>query len=185
MCGRNFASCICSANIFANGKLIHLNSNEENLPEQDGTDQPQVELVTRLSADESPIKPPKDPDQDIVKELRLEMRKLQAEVKSLKAASGDAASQDDGSSKTVRKGVPDKPTKPKKPAAKPSDSPKQDKGKSNMTTSSAMNEGMIQAPSPPYALSENGRQRYLGTQWDGQIDHSPGPSTVKSIQPRQ
>lgn len=184
MHGRKFASCICSPNIFANGKLIHLNSNEENLPGQDGTDQPQVELVTRLSADELPVKPPKDPDQDIIKELRLEMRKLQAEVKSLRAASGDAASQDDGSSKTVRKGVLNEPTKSKKSAVKSSDSPKQDKGKTNMTTSSAMNEGMSQAPSPPYALSENGRQRYLGTQWDGQIDHVSGPSTVKSIEPR-
>ena len=105
-------------------------------------------------------------------------------MKSLRAASGDAASQDDGSSKTVRKGVLNEPTKSKKSAVKPPDLPKQDKGKSNLTTSSAMNEGMSQAPSPPYALSENGRQRYLGTQWDGQTDNLSGPSTVKSIQPR-
>jgi hypothetical protein len=105
------------------------------------------------------------------------------EVKGLRAAFGDAASLDDGSSSIVPNRFLNEPTKSKPSVVRLTQSYKQFTAESNVTTSTAMNEGMSDIPSPPYALSENGRQKYLGTQWDGQIDHVSGQSTVKSIQP--
>jgi hypothetical protein len=184
MHGSKLASLVSSPGILANGELIHLNSNEEELPEKALTDQPQAELVKRLSAEGLPIQSTEDHVQDIVQELRYEIRRLKAEVESLRAASGDTTSLDDSSSRIVLKRFLNEPINSKNSVGRPPESHKRFRTESNVTTSSAMNEGMSQIPSPPYELSENGRQRYLGTRRDEQTDHLSGSSTVKSIQPR-
>ena len=154
---------VWSPNILANGKLVHLNSNEEELPEKDLTDQPQSEPVNHLPADGSPIKSTEYDVRDVVNNLNYEVRRLQVEVEHLRAGSGDTASLDDSSSRIVLKRFLNEPMNSKYSVVRPIESHKQFEAGSNVTTSSAMNEGKSQIPAPPYELSENGRKRYTAT----------------------
>ena len=148
------ASRVCSPNILANKKLIHLNSNEEELPEKNLANQPQSEPVNHLSADDV---------RDVVNNLNNEVRRLQVEVEYLRAGSGDTASLDDSSSRIVLKRFLNEPMNSQYSVVRPLKLHKQVEAGSNVTTSSAMNEGMSQIPAPPYELSENGRKRYTAT----------------------